>query len=170
MARLPRIGTVTNLSNGGKHDLLFLNFPDGYPQSALEFKILNTPRKVTGVQKVAQTFLYVLMTEKGVDPIKPNFGTGFVRFMKTSNRPAEYSELHSILEEFLDDAEAQTRALLNPNETDKNSRLKKIDLLGIDSTEDSITAYIKLFTDGGESAPIAVPFPQLDMKLSGETE
>lgn len=164
-----RIGTTNNLTNGGKYDLLFLEFPEGYPESQLKFSFTSTPRKITGVQKVAQTFLYCLLTQKGVDPLKPSFGTDFVKYIKTGNRPTVYSDIVFEVEQYIEDAASQAKAILNPVETDKNSMLKSVTILGIESSGESLDIYVDLLTQSGKSAPIAIPFPQLNLELTTES-
>jgi hypothetical protein len=48
MATNTRIGIAVNLPEGATYDLLIIDHPDGYPESKLDFKFPDTPRKITG--------------------------------------------------------------------------------------------------------------------------
>ena len=61
---ITRIGVSVNLPNGATHDLLMVRTPEGYPTGQLSFTFETTPRKITGIQKVAQFFLKILFTQK----------------------------------------------------------------------------------------------------------
>lgn len=161
---MSRVGTIRNLETDGTHDILFLEFPESYPEGNLGFRFTDSPRKITGVQKVAQTFLYVLLTSKGSDPVKPTFGTGLSSMVTTGNRPRNNNELYSAVSDYVNDATGQTKAILNdPDRKDLSSQLDSVRLLAAQGTRDYITLTIKIVTRNGEAAQIAVPFPQLDL-------
>lgn len=164
MAR--QIGTLTNLETDGTYDILFVSFSSGYPEGKLSFEFTNTPRKVTGVQKVAQIFIYTLLTTKGVDPVKPDFGTNFSPYIVHGNRNGDLDSLYRDVAEFVLDAENQTKANLNSTNQDTASQLSSVRLIAVDGAEDSVMITIQLTTRAGESAAVAIPFPQLDLGLS----
>lgn len=158
-----RIGTSSNLETGGSYDLLMIRYPDGFPEGRLAFDIDVTPRKVTGIQKVGQTFLKILMTTKGSNVVYPAQGTVFPSLALNSNVTQENTALYSELYSAVKDAESQTKRSLNTVGTDKSSMLKKIDVIRLDTGEDSIVLYLALETEDGTSASLAVPFPELDL-------
>lgn len=166
MAANSRIGIPTNLPTGGTYDLLLIDFPDGYPEGLLQFKLNDTPRKITGIQKVAQMFLKVLFTAKGSDVLNPNLGTQFTRNTINSNRTGMDRDLYVAVISELKDAENQCKSLLNTTGADDASMLDSVTTLGLDTSADSMILYLKVTTVAGESAQVATPFPQLDMKLS----
>jgi hypothetical protein len=166
-----RIGTTSNLPTGATYDLLLISFPGGFPQSQLIFEIADTPRKVTGLQKVAQTFLKILFTHKGSNVILQNQGTYFSDYVVNANR-TETSDtaLISDLTEQINDAQSQCQYILNTTDSDVASQLKTVQLLGIDVSKESIVIYLRILTNAGAMASIAVPFPQLDLPLTDQMQ
>lgn len=154
-----RIGTVNNLAEGGTYDLLMITYPDGFPEGQIKFNIDSTPRKVTGVQKVAQTFMKLLMTTKGSDVIYPNRGTHFPNYAINANRVDEDPILRSEIISSVRDAEAQTKTAMNIS-SDPSSQLAKAQLAGIDFAEEALILYVQLITKDGVTAQVAVPFPE----------
>ena len=63
-----RLGTVNNLEVGGTHDLLLIKVEGTFPEGKINFAFYDVPMKITGLQKVVQTFLKILLTTKGSDP------------------------------------------------------------------------------------------------------
>lgn len=163
-----RIGTTSNLPSGGTYDLLMISFPGGFPESQLVFKIDDEPRKVTGVQKVAQLFLKLLFTSKGSNVFYPNQGTYFQSYVVHANRIEADPALYSDIQDQIRDATSQTQAILNTVGSDTASQLASIDILGLDVRSESIGLYLQMTTNAGVTASIAVPFPQLNQKLSDQ--
>lgn len=159
----PRIGTSRNLESGGTYDLLMITYPDGFPEGQIKFDIDVTPRKITGVQKVAQTFLKILLTTKGSNVVYPSQGTRFQSLAAGSNIVQNDTVLYAELSEAIRDAETQTRLSLNTIGSDTASMMGRVDLLGLDIGDDSIVMFLSLQTLDGTAANIAVPFPELDL-------
>lgn len=168
MATNSRIGISVNLPTGATYDLLVLDHPDGYPESKLEFKFNDTPRKITGIQKVAQMFLKVLLTRKGSDVINFGFGTFFTDYTINANRTGLDKDLYVSVTGEIKEAERQCKSILNTVGSDDASQLDRITILGIDQGIESLTMYVKIVTVAGMTAQVAVPFPELDMKLSDQ--
>lgn len=166
MATNIRIGTPTNLPDGATYDLLLLDFPDGYPEGQLKFQINDTPRKITGIQKVAQTFIRVLLTAKGSDVLNPTFGTEFPNHTINANRTGIDRDIYVSIISSVRDAESQCVSLLNTEGADDASQVFSVNVLGIETGDESMILYAKIVTLAGETAQVAAPFPQLDMKLS----
>lgn len=166
-----RIGTTSNLPSGATYDLLLISFPGGFPQSQLTFEIADTPRKVTGLQKVAQMFLKILFTRKGSNVIFPQQGTYFSDYTVNANRtePSD-TTLISDLTEQVTDAQSQCQSILNTTDSDIASQLKSVQLLGVDVTKEGIVMYLRVLTNAGASASISVPFPQLDLPLTDQMQ
>jgi phage baseplate assembly protein W len=163
---ISRIGTPENLPNGSTHDLLLVNVSDGYPVGEVTFKFEDTPRKITGIQKVAQFFMKVLFTQKGSDIINFNLGTNFPELALGANRTSADANFLADVTETVKDAESQTRGLLASLNKDLDSQLNSIVVQSISTEGESLIMYLQVVTRAGETASIAVPFPELDMKLA----
>lgn len=157
-----RIGTASNLPKGGTYDLLMITYPDGFPEGQIKFGIDDTPRKITGVQKVAQVFLKILLTTKGSDVIYQNRGTNFPSYTINANRLDDDAVLRSEIVSTINDAAAQTKAAMNSS-SDPASQLASVQLAGIDVIDEAIILYAQLTTKDGVSAQIAVPFPEVGL-------
>jgi hypothetical protein len=166
MATNPRIGIAVNLPDGATYDLLLIDHPDSYPEGQIQFKFDETPRKITGIQKVAQFFLKALLTRKGTDVINEDFGTYFTDYTINANRTTGDRELYVALTSQIRDAESQTKSILNTAGSDDASMLREVGILGIDVAREAAVIYLKIMTEAGISAQVAVPFPELDLKLS----
>lgn len=164
--RIHRLGTATNLAVGGKYDLLIMDFSDGFPQGAVNFRMTDTPRKITGIQKVAQTFFQVLMTTQGSDLLRPYRGTKFPQLAMYANRVGSASNIEAELIDEVANAETQVKYILNTSGSDASNQLNRVQVLAIDVGEESITMFLYLITNAGERAQVSIPFPQLDMKLA----
>lgn len=166
MPQYTRLGTVSNLEADGTYDILLFEFPKGYPNGALNLSFSNSPRRTTGVQKVAQMFTYCLFTTKGSDPIKPNFGTEFTSNALSSNISKDPDLLTRDIIADIRDAERQAKILLNTSNRDKASQLESAGLITVDAKEDGTTVVIRIITRAGEKAAVAVPFPQTNLEFN----
>lgn len=158
-----RIGTASNLAEGGTYDLLLVKFEGDYPETQVSFGLYNTPMKITGLQKVAQTFMKLLLTSKGSDPFYPNRGTFFPNLAIGANQYLENQSYIESIREAILDGETQTKECLNSTNADLSSCLDRIEILGLDKVDDSLVLYISLTTSAGQNAPIAVPFPEFGL-------
>ena len=158
-----RIGTSSNLVTGGTYDLLMISYPDGFPEGKIEFNIDDTPRKITGIQKAAQTFLKILLTTKGSDLIYPNRGTMFSNYTINANNYLDDNVLVAEISDAIKDAESQAQAVLT-SDPDPASQIAKIQIGGIDVSEESMLVYVQMITNAGETAQLAIPFPELDLE------
>ncbi len=161
-----RLGVDNNLDSGGTYDMLLMDFSEGFPVGSVDFTLTNTPRKITGIQKVAQTFLLTLMSTRGSDALRPTRGTNFSAIAMYANRVGTAANVEAELVDEIADAESQVKYILNSSSTDLSSQLDRVQVLAIDVGDDSITMFLYLITRAGERAQIAVPFPQLDMRLA----
>lgn len=165
-----RIGTPSNLTAGGTYDLLLIKFIDSFPESQLAFDIGDTPRKITGIQKVAQLFMKILFTSKGSNVVYPDQGTMFTTYTMGANVVLQDSLLQSELIAEVKSAESQTKAILNRLDDDPASRLASISVIGLDVNNDNVVMYMRLITAAGATASLAIPFPQLDLPLTDEVK
>lgn len=161
-----RIGTTSNLPVGATYDVLLITFPDGFPEGKLVFSLDNTPRKITGLQKVAQLFFKVLFTRLGSDLIYPSRGTNFTDYTINANRVGLNIELYNNLVAEVRQAESQVKYILNTTDGDPSNMLDSIIVLGVDGSKDSVALYMRMLTSAGAEASVSVPFPQLDMPMS----
>lgn len=166
MATITRLGTNSNLEFDGTYDVLIFEFPDGYPNSSINLSFGKSPRKATGVQKVAQMFAYCLFTTKGSDPIRPDFGTEFSTLALSSNITKDANDVVRGVSDSIKDAEAQVKALANTGARDIASQLDHARLITVDAQADGVTVHIRIVTKAGEKAAVAVPFPQTNLELN----
>lgn len=161
-----RLGTTANLPQGATYDLLLVQFTSGYPEGRLVFDVGLTPRKITGIQKVAQVFVKLLLTRKGDDPVNVNMGTLFIDYTQVANRMGTDQEVYNSIVDQINDAVQQAKYVLNVSTNDASSQMQGVTIQGLETTKDSLTLYLKLTTMSGDGAAVAIPFPQLDMALS----
>jgi hypothetical protein len=157
---MSRVGTYLNLEAGGTYDLLLVKFKGTYPEGQITFGIYDTPMKITGIQKVAQVFLKTLFTSKGSDPFYPNKGTRFLELTVGANKQSEDAIFVQTLRDQVAEAETQVKSSLNSYATDTSSALSSVQVLGVDYADTSVYMYLSLTTLAGESASIAMPFPE----------
>lgn len=158
-----RVGTSSNLQSGGSYDLLLVKFVGTFPEGQITFGIYDTPMKITGLQKVAQVFLKILLTSKGSDPFYPQRGTFLAENVVNANRKSSTDVFMAEVKEYIQDAEKQTKACLNASNPDTSSCLDSVDILSVDALEDSLTISVYLTTLDGAGAAIAVPFPEFGL-------
>lgn len=163
---LYRLGIDSNLPTGAYYDLLIMDFSEGYPVGSVNFKVMDTPRKITGIQKVAQTFLKILFTTKGTDLLYPSRGTVFPDYAVKANRTGIDRNVESEIMDAVSDAETQVKYILNTTGSDSSNQLNRVQVLAIDSGTESITMFLYIVTEAGVRAQVAIPFPQLDMTLA----
>lgn len=167
MAINSRIGIDTNLPVGATNDLLLITYEDSFPEGKILFDIDVTPRKVTGIQKVAQLFLKILLTDRGSDLLRPSEGTVFSNYVINSNRTGVDSQLYALISREITAAGNQVKYILNDDDNeDLSSQLFSVEAKGIDVQKESVTIFVQIITRAGEQAQVAIPFPQFDMPLS----
>ena len=162
---ITRLGVEVNLPVGATYDLLVVTTPN-YPVGPLSFQFESTPRKITGLQKVAQTFLRILFTTKGSDLLNASFGTAFPDLAVGSNRMQSDSEFRSEITSAINDAASQTQYVLNSSTSDLADQLTSVNIQGIYSQSDNLSLYLKILTAAGESASVSIPFPELTLALA----
>jgi len=161
-----RVGTVSNLGTDGTYDVLLFSFPDGFPNSQLIFEFGNTPRKVTGLEKVVQTFLKILFTTQGSDPVNPNRGTQFPSLVVNANILSTNAVLSAQLVSAVANAASQTQSILNSASSDSSSQMASATVLGVNVADDGAILSVNILTVAGQNAAIAIPFPQLDLPVN----
>ena len=165
---IDRLGVSENLPNGSTYDILLVSVTGGYPVGEVKFQFETTPRKITGIQKVAQLFMKVLFTQKGTDVLNFNLGTQFPQLCIGANRTSNDAQFLSDVAQAIKDAEAQTRNILASLLGDTDSQLDKVVIQSLEVDGESLTMYVQVVTVAGETASVAIPFPQLEMKLNGQ--
>jgi len=154
-----RIGTEKNLQAGSTYDLLLVKVKGVYPEGQITFGLYDTPMKITGLQKVAQHFLRVLLSSKGSDPFYPKKGTLFPSVQVGSNITSNNSELISDIVEAVEDASQQVKTMLNNEGADLESALDSVKVLGVTPTEEGWILVLYMLTLAGEGAEISLPSP-----------
>lgn len=161
--QLSRIGIDVNLPTSATYELLLVTTPE-YPVGQVGFQFENTPRKITGIQKVAQLFLKVLFTQKGTDVLYPAYGTAMPSIIYGANLQLDDTDTYLALTDAVSDAEAQVKYITGYN-SDPASTLTQAQPAGFNSTQELVSLYIWIQTAAGENASIAIPFPQLDLPI-----
>jgi hypothetical protein len=166
---MARVGNSENLKQQDRYDLLLLSFPDGFPNSKLEFTLGNNPRKITGLQKVVQVLVKCLMTSTGTDPIYPKQGTKFSEFVWYSNITQDSVAAKAAITAAIKQASDQAKAILNSYLYSAESQLESVEVL--DAVQGSETTIIKVrvLTKAGVGAPIALPFNSNGLVLNEVT-
>lgn len=165
---ISRLGIEVNLPVGATYDILLVTSSDGYPVGQISFEFGETPRKIAGIQKVAQTFMRMLFTQKGTDLLYPSLGTNFPELAVGANRTSSDAQFRSEIIGCVLDAESQSKSILNSTKSDLDSQLTKVTIKGFETTIESMSLYIQITTKAGESANIALPFPELSLALSSQ--
>ena len=60
----------------------------------------------------------------------------------------------------------QVKSILNTPISSPATRLKSVNILGINRTADSLKIGLMITTDAGINAQVAIPFPQLTLELN----
>jgi len=134
-----------------------------YPEGKVTFAFHDIPMKITGLQKVVQTFLKILLTAKGSDPFYPQRGSEFPDLVVNANLLTDDATLLSDITSAIRDATIQTRSSLNINTADLSSTLDNVEVLGLDRIDEGVVIYLKAITLAGEFAAVAVPFPEFGL-------
>lgn len=165
---MARVGTKTvNLESGDKYDLLIFDFMEGYPVGNVKLSFGLTPKRISGVQKVVQTFVKALMSRVTSDVLHVSSGTEFPNFTAFSNiSVADTYRIRSEVEAAVKTAEVQARGILNFSGASLESQLDSVSIIGLSTIQDSVSIQIKLLTKAGEEAPIALPFTSLGITVN----
>lgn len=158
-----RIGTINNLEPGGTYDLLMVKVQGEFPEGQINFGLYDVPMKITGLQKVVQTFLKTLLTTKGSDVFYPERGTEFPEMTVNANSLLDDDILIAELTEAINDASIQVKNSLNVNTIDESSCLYSVNILGLDRVSEGIVLYMQVVTLAGEFAAVSVPFPEFGL-------
>lgn len=153
-----RVGNDENLKANDRYDLLLFEFPDGYPRSRIEFGVGDTPRKISGVQKVVQTFVRCLMQTPGSDPIYPTRGTDFQNFTMHSNIQTSPVAAKAAITSAIKLAADQARGFLNSYSFSLESQLDVVEVVTVEQYNQATYVKMRVITKAGTEAPIALPF------------
>ena len=122
--------------------------------------------KITGVQKVVQTFLKTLLTSKGSDPFYPERGTLFQALTINANQTTSDPIFISSVTDCINDAASQVQAGLNFNNPDPTSCISSAQLISLDKYDDSLVIYVQIITLSGLTTSVALPFPEFGLSTS----
>lgn len=153
-----RVGNTENLKEQDRYDLLLFDFPDGFPNSKLEYTFGKSPRKISGLQKVVQIFVKCLMTGPGSDPIYPSQGTRFSDFVMYSNITQESAAARAAITAAIKAASDQAKAILNSYLYSAESQLSDVEVIDAIQGSEMTVVKVRILTKAGVSAPIALPF------------
>lgn len=162
-----RVGNTTNLEGTSRYDLLVFDFPEGYPVGSINLGFGNTPKRISGVQKVSQVFVKTLLTSKGSDVLYSSRGTAFPEFTGTYNlQNTDNAEVLSLITAAVANAETQAKSILNTTTEGLASQLESASLIGLTQLDDGVSVQIHVLTKSGETAPIALPFTSLGIQVN----
>lgn len=162
-----RVGTTNNLEDGSRYDLLVFDFPEGFPAGGISLGFGNTPKRISGVQKVVQVVIKCLLTGVGSDVLYSSRGTSFPAATGNYNvQTKDNNEMKSLITTALDNASSQAKSILNVSTEGLTSQLESVDLIGLEQVDDSTTVQIHVLTKAGETAPIALPFTSLGIQVN----
>lgn len=162
-----------NLPEGGTYDILFMDFVEGYPESKIVFSLASTAegsslegvsRRVTGIQKLVQQFLKVLLTKIGSDPLRPDRGTNFPEVISQGNLHSK-GETEGMIRSDLALASDQLAAMTY-NRGSAYEQFQSAELTGLSVGVNAIAISIQVTSVAGEGASIFTPFPRLDMNIN----
>lgn len=166
-----RIVSEFNLPEEGTYDVLLIQFPDGFPNSKLTFnfalfdgELEGFTRKVTGLQKVVQKFLYCLFSSKGTDAMYPERGTELPDLLRGGNLHSQ-GYVESMISEAVRDASTQV-ASQTSFETDLSSKLDSVTINEVQIGITSVAIALTIHTAAGVDAPIYVPFPKFNLEIN----
>ena len=163
---MSRIGNTKNLEKNSRYDLLVYDYPEGYPTGLLALGFGKTPKRISGIEKVSQVFVKTLMTMRGSDVLHTTRGTEFPSFTGSRNlQSTNMTEIRADIRDAVVQATAQAKSILNTPLEGLTSQLERVEILGIGKLRDSTTLKLKLVTRAGETAPIALPFTSLGLKV-----
>lgn len=162
-SRLSQSGAA-NLALGDTYDVLLTSFGDGFPVGQITFTFTDTPRKISGIQKVAQVFTKILMTSIGSDLLRPNHGTMFKEVVMSSNVSEETPALYDLIDSAIMAAAEQTKNTLNTIDTPPEGRLQYASNNGLFRQTEGISVVMRIVTEAGEQGILSVPFPELDLR------
>ena len=103
----------------------------------------------------------------GSNLLYPNQGTNFPNLTINANISSTDQVFMSSLTTEILSASDQTSAILNTSDSDPASQLDSVTIVGMDVGQDNALMYLSVLTVAGAQAQISVPFPQLDLNLSG---
>lgn len=166
---MARVGNSENLKRQDRYDLLLLSFPDGFPNSKLEFTLGENPRKITGLQKVIQVFIKCLMTGTGSDPIYPKQGTDFRNYVWYSNITESATAARAAITSAVKQASDQAKAILNSYLYSAESQLESVEVLDAVQGSETTIVKVRILTKAGVGAPIALPFNSTGLVLNEVT-
>lgn len=163
---MARIGNTVNLENNSRYDILTYDFPEGYPTGMIALGFGKTPKRISGIEKVSQVFIKTLMTYRGTDVVSSTRGTEFPSFTGTRNlQVSDLTEISADIRDAISDAESQAKSILNVPTEGLTSQLDSVQIINVDQFEDSTNINVRLITKAGETAPIALPFTSLGLKV-----
>lgn len=163
---MARIGNTVNLEKNSRYDILTYDFPDGYPTGLVALGFGKTSKRISGIEKVSQVFIKTLMTYRGSDVVYSTRGTDFPSFTGTRNlQSTDLTEINADIRSAIETAEAQAKSILNNPTEGLSSQLDSVQLINVRQFEDSTMINVKLLTKAGETAPIALPFTSLGLKV-----
>lgn len=145
------------------YDLDFLNpVSPGAPTTVDTLSAFSkVPQRVTGIQKLAQRYVNVLLTAKGSDPFDPARGTSFWRLANSAAaiNPHIMTHYAAIANGDAVDQIQASDELLRASYPDKDEQLASATILGFsyDQLNSKLSVRIKLVSRAGTNYTLQTP-------------
>lgn len=153
MATNPRI--VTPVTAGKKFDIDFVNWTDGV-QGEAQFTFGTLSKKTTGLIKVTNRFIKILLTRKGSDPFNLDRGTFFDDLQYMGGDSTQ--NIGTFAAEQLKQAHSQILEIQSDNAFPEDENINKVSLLKvIRPSQDKVQFQVQIITEAGEGANIMIP-------------
>ena len=155
------IGTVTTNYSGRNKDINIMAYPN--PKSPETQPVPLTFGKISsycaGIEKLIQRYMLTLLTVKGSQPYDPEFGTDFLKYVRSANL-LTYNDLshyfnfanYEVLNLF-----KQYQALHADLPLDEQIDTAVLDSLT--TVDNRIQFNVKIYTKAGETVDFVMPIP-----------
>jgi transcriptional regulator with AAA-type ATPase domain len=118
----------------------------------ISFILGDNPPVFTGLNKLVQLVLIVMMTDSGSDKFD-DYGSGLLQLLGASGNPGNIADLKSSVTIIVTDTEQQILAEQESIELPVNERLLRIDLLDVRFSKDlELEIDITIFNEDGDKA------------------
>jgi phage baseplate assembly protein W len=118
----------------------------------ISFILGDNPPTFTGINKLVQLVLIVMITDSGSDKFD-DYGSGLLQLLGTPGNPANITDLKNSVTIIITDTEQQILAEQESIELPTNERLLRIDLLDVRFSKNlELEIDITIFNEDGDKA------------------
>lgn len=150
--------TYTKNISGKLLDIDWFNLSDASLQGQINFQFGDKSRRLTGLDKMVQKWLWLLLTPAGSDMYDPNHGTEFYNLRDAATNNHQY--ITATVNSAIADATEQLRAIQQQTPpTDEDEWFSSASLLRLEFGRDSATIYIRIINRRGLNRSLTLPTP-----------